>query len=62
MRDIFFKVCFWNDFNDRLITLYEDKSLEAAEHFALNYTGERQDIFIKKVYRMASTRREGSDL
>lgn len=50
MRTIKFKVCYYNDMADRLITIFTTAKYEEAEYFALHYDGEAKDVFINKVW------------
>lgn len=50
MRKIRFKVVYWNDMADRVVTLFSTPDYSQAEYFAEHYDGEQQEVFIKKVW------------
>lgn len=52
MRKVKFKVMFYNSWNDRLITLFTTDTYEAAEHFAIHFEGEGNDLFIQKAWAL----------
>ena len=61
-RKVKFKVVAIKQHSDLEWTVFDSEDYKLCEQFALDYQGDHQEVFIKKVFVMAERPREGSEL